>query len=266
MCCGFLVGWWYIETVSTGRQNVTIRVGIANQSSKVTAEQVKRAAAALDLQVRRDLGPVWGVDAEVVPLDDPHTIPKGVHPIIVVDETPNGVAGFHRIEQGVTWAMVSTKRDWRLAASHECLEMLVDPTGMDTRPSRGMEIVGGRLKDTDEVVDYILEVCDPIEDKDHAYKINGILVSDFYTQEYFHNRKRAGVKYSFNGALSGPREIGPNGYLSWRNRETGRLHQIRNFDGYELFDLPAFPADPKVSTRMFIDRETKTPRSFRRRR
>jgi hypothetical protein len=239
----------------------TIRVGVANQSAMVSAADVARVAAALDVQVKRDLGPVWGVDAEVVPLQDPRRIPRGVHPIIVVDSTPNDVAGFHRIEQGVTWAMVSTKRDWRLAASHECLEMLVDPTGMATRRSRGLAVVDGAVRETDETFEYILEVCDPIEDRDHAYEIDGVPVSDFYTQAYFDADFRPGVAYSFRGALTRPRQVGPNGYLSWRRPDTLRLHQLRNFGRYEIYDLPEYKPGPDVSTRMFVDQNTPTPRT-----
>lgn len=242
-----------------------ITVGVANQSARVTAEDVKSLAAALDVQVKRDLRPIWQVDAEVVPLDDPRTIPRGVHPIIVVDQTPNNVAGFHRIEQGVTWAMVNTKRDWHLAASHECLEMLVDPTGMKLQPSRGIAIVDGALQDIDDEFHYVLEVCDPIEDTDHAYEIGAVRVSDFYTPEYFDREFRDGVRYSFRGALTRPRQIGPNGYLSWWHPLTERLHQIRNIGGFKLYDLPPWNKDSGDSARMFIDRHTVTPRSQRER-
>jgi hypothetical protein len=240
-----------------------IRVGLANQSSTVTAEQVKRVAAALDVQVKRDLKPVWGVDAEVVALGDPRNIPSGVSPIIIVDRTPGDFAGVHTITQGVPWAMVSTKRDWALAASHECVELLVDPSGEATHSSIGLALVDGAVRETAEAFDYLLEACDPIEDTDHAYDIGGIRVSDFYTPHYFDAAVRAGVRYSFNGALTRPREVRPNGYLSWRHPETKRLQQLRNFRGFEIVDLPERGADAGVTTttRMFVDMNTPTPRT-----
>ena len=42
----------------------------------MTREQVKRVAAALDVQVKRDLKPIWGVDADVVALEDMRNIPR----------------------------------------------------------------------------------------------------------------------------------------------------------------------------------------------
>src|SRR4051794_24031655 len=65
-----------------------IRIGLANQSKTVTTDEVKRVAAALSVQVKRDLLPIWGVDAVVVAMEDSLTIPKGVSPIIIVDQMP----------------------------------------------------------------------------------------------------------------------------------------------------------------------------------
>ena len=239
----------------------TIRVGLANQSSTVTSEQVKRVAAALDVQMRRDLKPIWDVDAEVMALEDSHVIPAGVSPVIIVDQTPGNFAGVHTITQGVPWAMVSTKRDWALAASHECIEMVVDPSGEATRPSAGLALVKGALTETDETFDYLLEACDPIEDSDHAYKIGDVLVSDFYTPNYFDPAVRAGVRYSCNGALTRPREVRPGGYLSWRHPVTRRLQQLRNFDGFAIVDLPDRAGGTATTTRLHVDMNTPTPRT-----
>ena len=239
----------------------TIRVGLANQSATVTAEQVKRVAAALDLQMKRDLKPIWEVDAEVVALADSRNIPKGVSPIIIVDQTPGNFAGVHTNTQGVAWAMVSAKRDWALASSHECIEMLVDPTGEATQSSVGLALVDGVLRDTEEEFAYLVEACDPIEDSDHAYEIGGVRVSDFYTPNYFDRVARPGVKYSFNGALTRPREVRPGGYLSWRHPRTGKLQQLRNFDGFTIVDLPERGTGSGTTTRMFVDQNTPTPRT-----
>lgn len=240
----------------------TIRVGLANQSAVVTDEQVKRVAAALDRQVRRDLKPVWNVDATVEALADPRKIPAGVSPIIIVDATPGNFAGLHTATEGVPWAMVSTKRDWALAASHECVELLVDPSGEATRQSTGLALVDGAVRETGEQFDYLLEACDPIEDTDHAYEIDGVRVSDFYTPNYFDRVARSGVTYSVNGALTRPREVRPNGYLSWRNPATRRLQQLRCFNGFEIVQLKEHRANGNATTtRMLVDAQTLTPRT-----
>jgi hypothetical protein len=110
----------------------------------------------------------------------------------------------------------------------------------------------------------VVEACDPLEDEDHAYQIDGITVSDFYTPNYFDDALRPGIKYSFNGAIVRPREIKPNGYISWMN-PSGRLQQLRWFDQPAIIDLPdhstatTLEGEP-LSHRAFIDRNTLTPR------
>lgn len=236
-----------------------LTIGLMNQSSAIADDEVARVAAALDIQIKRDLAPIWNVSADVttIPADKP--VPHGVSPVIVVDETPGNFAGQHRLTQNIPWAIVSTKRDWALAASHECIELLVDPSGMATCSGLGFSLTDGVLTDLEERFDYLLEACDPIEDSDHAYLIDGIAVSDFYTPHFFDDAVTPGTLYSFNGALTRPREVGRNGYLSWRDKTTGRYRQLQNFGAYAIVDLP--DANSVVNARMFVDQHTPTPRT-----
>ena len=236
-----------------------LTIGLMNQSSAIANDEVARVAAALDIQVKRDLAPIWNVTADVttIPADQP--VPRGVSPIIIVDQTPGDFAGQHRITQDIPWAIVSTKRDWALAASHECIELLVDPSGMATRSSFGLTLVDGAVHELQDRFDYLLEACDPIEDCNHAYLIDGIGVSDFYTPHYFDDAVTPGTRYSFNGALTRPREVGRNGYLSWRDKTTGRYRQLQNFGAYAIVDLP--DANAVNNDRRFVDQHTPTPRT-----
>lgn len=236
-----------------------LTIGLMNQSSAITNDEVARVAAALDIQVKRDLAPLWSVTADIITIPADQPVPRGVSPIIIVDDTPGNFAGQHRITQNIPWALVSTKRDWALAASHECIELLIDPTGMATCSSLGLALVNGALVQLEERFDYLLEACDPIEDSDHAYLIDGIAVSDFYTKQYFDDAVTPGTSYSFNGALSRPREVGRNGYLSWRDKTTGRYRQLQNFGAYAIVDLP--DANSVVNARKFVDHHTPTPRT-----
>lgn len=238
---------------------VPVTIGLMNQSSAITNDEVARVAAALDIQVKRDLAPIWAVTADIITIPADRPVPRLVSPVIIVDATPGDFAGQHRITENIPWAMVSTKRDWALAASHECIELLVDPSGMATRSSLGVTLADGSLHELDERFDYLLEICDPIEDSDHAYLIDGIAVSDFYTPQYFDDRATPGTRYSFNGALGRPREVGRNGYLSWRDKATGRYRQLRNFGTYAIVDLP--DSGSVANDRMFVDSHTPTPRT-----
>ena len=241
-----------------------LTIGLMNTSSAIAADEVARVAAALDIQVNRDLAPIWSASAangtRVITLAPDQPVPRGVSPIIIVDEAPGGVAGQHRITQNVPWAIVSTKRDWALAASHECIELIVDPTGEATISGRGLTLVDGALHELDERFDYLLEICDPIEDSNHAYTIDGVVVSDFYTPNYFDDAVTPGMRYSFNGAISRPREVGRNGYLSWCDKLTKRYHQLQNFGAYAIVDLPVGDGSD-AHARAFVDRHTPTPRT-----
>ena len=106
-------------------------------------------------------------------------------------------------------------------------------------------------------VSFLVEVCDPSEAADFAYSVNGILVSDFYTPNYFGPVTAPGVRYSYTGALTAPRQVLRGGYLSWKDSVSGHWWQETWFEGGQ----PAFrdigPADAKAgSIRAFIDRLT----------
>lgn len=239
----------------------TIQIALVKQTDSIGDEELKRVAAALQKQVNDDLKPAWDVEADIIAAKD--RAPKDTWPVFITDHPPGGYAGVHtRRADGLPWAVVSTKRDWRLAASHELIEMLVDRSGDKTVPSRGLALDGQDLRDLDVEFEYLLEICDPIEDTDHAYLIDDIPVSDFYTPNYFDPVFVAGRVYSINGAITRPREVRPGGYLSWRHPETKKLQQLRNFGSFTVVDLPEHGPAPNQSLRMFVDLHTETPRLY----
>lgn len=247
-----------------------MRIGLATQTAHVATADLAPVAAALQIQMQQHVAPVWGVTATVEPWADPSRIPDDMSPIFIVDTTEHNHGGLHTITaNGHPWATVLVTRDWQLGASHECLELLIDPTGERTLPGRALQIVKGALQDGDGQVDYLVEACDPMEDPAYAYTIDGIHVSDFYTPAYFEDAARPGVRYSFANALKAPRTILPNGYLSWKD-VAGRFHQIRMFDGPQQFDLSdhmaalAIDHAHPLSARERIDRITITPRTHAR--
>ena len=57
--------------------------------------------------------------------------------------------------------------------------------------------------------------------------VNSVMVSDFYTPQYFDPVKSRGVRYSFSGQVRGPREVLDGGYLSWFDPQTRHLFQLQ---------------------------------------
>lgn len=246
---------------------LTARVGIVSQSAAVPYTDVVRVAQALNLQVSRDLGPIWSVSGTVMALESADHIDPGVWPVYIVDEVQSGAAGFHLTEHNQPFAVVLAGDTWSLSASHEVLEMLVDPSGNRLTAANAVAIVDNEVQDGDGKVEFLVEICDPSEDAGSAYLIDTVLVSDFYTPHYFDPAGTSGAQYSFSGRISRPRQVLPNGYLTWFNPQNNKLQQVRHFGAPEIVDLATGqPGSGSLtggrSLRSFVDSLTPFSRSL----
>jgi hypothetical protein len=225
-------------------------------NKKIGFRQLASVSAALQNQVSRDFGPMWGIQATVDPFESLDDVPLGYWPIIVADDidTP-GASGVHEEHMGQPYSLVQAGPLWSLTASHECLEMLVDPSGNRT--------VAGYAPDSAQIpsrVEFLVEVCDPCEDIHYAYSVNGIPVSDFYTPDYFDPCKSTGVRYDFTGHICKPRQVLPNGYLSWHDPVDNQWWQLRGFgpNPFQPVSLGNLVHKDR-SMRSMIDAKTPTP-------
>jgi hypothetical protein len=213
---------------------------------------VAKVAAALQRQAQRDLGPVWDVRATVDAFPRLEDVPLGYWPMMIVPDV-KGAAGIHLDQDGQPFALIEMSDSWSLTASHEMLEMLVDPFGNRLVPGRSVKRGQGR-------VEYLVEVCDPSEAAPFGYTVNDILVSDFYTPRFFDPVRTTATRYSFTGAISRPREVLRGGYLSWRDPVSGRWWQQVWFgQRKEYRDLGVFDAAKHPSLRAWIDSNTDHP-------
>jgi hypothetical protein len=194
-------------------------------------------AAALQRQVTEHLGPVWDITAIVNAYRHLEDVPPHYWPLLVLDYA-DGTAGIHEDDRGQPIAVVAFGPSWSLAASHECLEMLVDPYGKALRAAPSPTVNGRLPPGGAPQVEFLVEICDPCESSQFAYHIDGILVSEFYTPHYLARQPVPGIQYSFNNQISAPREVLDGGYLSWRDPLSGRWGQITRVEGkIELADL-----------------------------
>lgn len=241
-----------------------IRLGLASRSSSVQLRDLVSVAAAIGVQIERDLKPIWNVSATISAISDPDAIPLGVWPVYVVDDTGfDGAEGLHLTDDKQPYALVKGGRTWSLTASHECIEMLVDPSGNRLVSSAAVAVKGGVIVDLpDEKFEYLVEPADPSEDQDNAYMIDGVVVSDFYTPRYYDPSTSSGARYSFSGKITAPRQVLPGGYLSWRNPVLGRMQQLNWLDpvaGPKIANIPGRPSARGRSTlRGFVDQHMKT--------
>lgn len=223
------------------------QLALVSETAAVSFGQVAQISAALQKQVSRDFGPIWNIQATIDAFQTLDDVPAGYWPILIRDDIDQpGAAGYHKTDDGQPLSLVRASTQTSLTCSHECLEMLADPSGDRLIP-------GDSLKNGQGRVLYLLEVCDPSESVDFAYRVNGILVSDFYTPNFFDPVANPAIRYSFSGAIQRPLQVLDGGYLSWQVPGADEWWQFRNFGpapGY--VPLQAHPL-PGQSLREFID-------------
>lgn len=232
---------------------LSTKVAIVSKTSEVTFDEVSHVATTLTMQVSRDFSPIWGIGTTVMAYPHANQVPPGCWPIFVVAKLPPGEGGFHWTKHKQPFAEVEAGDTWSLSASHELIEMLVDPSG--SRLVAGPELIvkdGQIIESHEKQVEYLIEACDPCESADCSYLIEDVVVSDFFTPHFHDPVASPGTRYSFTGKLTHPRQVLKDGYISWSDPATGHLMQIQYFGQPKLIDLSAASASGSQSLREFI--------------
>jgi hypothetical protein len=147
--------------------------------------------------------------------------------LAILDNTDQADAGgYHDLtNQGLPLGKVFAKSEkdwgnqWTVAASHELCEMTIDPW------INLAAIVENA--DDNTMGMWFYEACDPCETDELGYKIDGVLVSDFITPQWFKpgavNYKN--VKFDHMGHIKQPFEILPGGY--------GQVYDVGRANGWQ---------------------------------
>jgi hypothetical protein len=227
-------------------------VALVSEVGSLTSRELTRVGAALQKQVTRDFAKLWKVRSTVSAFASLDDVPIDYWPVIIVEDV-EGAAGVHLDEQGQPFALVEIGDEWSATASHETLEMLADPFG-------NRLVAGPSPKPGQGRVEFLVEVCDPSEAGDFGYTVNGVRVSDFYTPNYFDPESASGVRYSFTGAITAPRQVLKGGYLSWHDILSDEWYQERFFGNSREFvrlgKLTEAGASVRSSLRSLIDAKT----------
>lgn len=195
------------------------QVALVAQTDKIQFSDLTVAAAAIQKQVSRDVGPIWNLDASVDAFANLEDVPLGYWTVLIDDTIPYDAQGIHlNDDNGQPFALIAYSDDWSLTTSHESVEMLVDPSGNRTVAANSPDASQGRVL-------ILVETCDPSEAAKYGYTVNGVLVSDFYTPHFFDPVVSPGVRYSFTGAITEPFEVLDGGYLSWWDPTTAHVFQ-----------------------------------------
>jgi hypothetical protein len=232
---------------------LTYQLALVADTPRVSPSDLNQVSAALQKQVTRDFGPIWGVQATVDVVPSLEETPLGYWPIIVRDDIHKPTsAGFHTDKRKQPYSLVQYTSTWSLTASHECLEMLADPFGNRT-------IAGTSPQDGKSRVEFLVEVADPCTDAKFSYTVNGVMVSDFCTPNFFEPVVAPGTRYSYSGAVSQPHQVLEGGYLSWHESVTNHWWQQTCVDGKSEFrDLGVIDTSTD-SLRAMVDRMTIVP-------
>jgi hypothetical protein len=222
-----------------------INVALISEVPDVEIPELTRVAAAIQKQVVRDFLPIWGVSASVSAFGAPQDVPLDYWIVTLCYDVPSGSGG-HRDNDGRPAAFVEWTDNWSHSASHEVLEMIVDPWGKRL-------VAGPSLKPDQGRVEYLVEVSDPCQSEDCAYNVNGEIVSDFYTPRFFDPAASPGVRYSFSGKITAPRQVLPGGYLTWREPLSGHWWQAQWYTGTALTFIDCGELLTELSFRAQID-------------
>lgn len=257
---------------------LTDHVALTSLTRSVTTGSLMKVAAAIQKQVTRDLSPIWGIRGTVNAFELLTDVPTDYYQVVIFNDTDELlgrlesalgadqaaalVEGFDSQTIGgihvnawtrQPFALVQAVDDsWPALASHEILELLVDPYG-------NRLIAAAHALDASRRVEYLLEICDPCQQI--WYTVNGVPVSDFYTPRYFDPVRNDCNRISFTGELTYPLEILDGGYVSFIDPEDDGLYQLSGgSDEPRLVASQQALAGSKTALRTIVDGDTDTPR------
>lgn len=178
-------------------------IAFVNLATVPLGIDLRRLVSALNRQLQRDFVPIWGYPATLYVADKPK---PGEWQIVFLDDSDAADAlGYHDLTkdgQPASKVFVKTtiaaNQKVSVTASHELLEMLIDPGAqMWAQSSNGWF--------------YAYEVCDAVEDEE--YVIDGVAVSDFVYPSFFESwHEPMSARFDHLQKVSRPFQTLQNGY------------------------------------------------------
>jgi hypothetical protein len=165
-----------------------LQIAVINESNAISDGDVKGMIPAFSAQWNNELNAVWGVGAAQFSFTAKGSPPpKGSWWVVFLNDSDQAkTLAYHDLtDEGLPISKVFVKTiqadnaSVSVGASHEICEMAVDPwLNSAYQDSQGTFWAG--------------EVCDPVEDDQYGYEINGVLVTDFVTPNWFGHQHPAG--------------------------------------------------------------------------
>jgi hypothetical protein len=185
-------------------QGLTPTIACFNKATVPLGVNLDALIAAMQVYVDKYIVPVWGTPAKLVKSTD---FVKGAWAMVFLDDADQpGALAYHDLTpDGLPESKVFVKTTIdngdlvSVSASHELVEMLVDPATnlMTTGP--------------DPKIIYAYESADPVEAL--SFPVNGIPMSDFVFPSYFETFHKPGsVKFDQLNKVTKPFQILKDGY------------------------------------------------------
>jgi hypothetical protein len=191
-------------------------IACVNEATTPLRVELDELIAAMQEYVDKHVAPVWGMPARLV---KSKSFIKGAWGLVFLDDSDHAdTLGYHDLtDEGLPLAKVFVRTTLKsgekisVCASHELVEMLVDP-------AINLLVTGPDRKSV-----YAYESADPVEEL--SFNVNNLPMSDFVYPSYFEAfRKPNSVQFDQLKKLKKPFEIHSGGYLSVF--QNGRWKQI----------------------------------------
>ena len=184
-----------------------VQIAVINESTAISDADVQNMISAFGQQWNHDLAPVWGLDTATFSF-----VPKNQQPaagtwwVVFLDNSDQaGALAYHDLtNEGLPISKVFVKTlvgdhaSISVGATHEICEMAVDPW-----LNSAYQDVHGTF--------WAGEICDPVESDQYGYKIDGVLVTDFVTPNWFGHQHAQG-DIDFQHQARAPFEVLSGGY------------------------------------------------------
>jgi len=193
-------------------------IAVFNQATAPLGVELDKLIAALQKFVTDYVAPVWGTPARLAKTTG---FKKGAWAFVFLDtaDQANALAYHELTPDGLPLSKVFVKTiadagaSLSVAASHELVEMLVDPA------------INLLSLGPDAKAAYAYEAADPVEADALAFKVNGLKMTDFVYPSYFESfRKPNSTKFDYRGKVTRPFQILAGGYqLVFKNGDWSQL-------------------------------------------
>jgi len=208
-------------------QGVIPTIACFNKADTPLGIDLDTLIKAMQLYVDAHVAPVWGTPAKLI--KSKNFIKDAWAMVFLDDADEPGALAYHDLTpEGLPLSKVfvktirKAKQSVSVSASHELVEMLVDPainimtTGPDLQTSYAHENPDPEddvvlYESADEITFYAYESADPVEDL--AFKVNGVEMSDFVYPAYFEDFHEPGsVTFDHMNKVKRPFQILAGGY------------------------------------------------------